>query len=44
MEVGQDAMGQYSVSLGEYGWFPEVLPSEAALVESNDEVAEEDGA
>lgn len=36
MEVRQDAMGLYTVDLGEYGWFPDMLPSEAALVESSD--------
>jgi methylated-DNA-protein-cysteine methyltransferase-like protein len=41
VEVTQDAMGQYSVALGEYGWFPDVLPSEAGLVESSDEEDEE---
>ncbi|RMZ71719.1 MGMT family [Pyrenophora seminiperda CCB06] len=37
VEVRQDAMGLYTVDVGEYGWFPDVLPSEAALVESSDE-------
>ncbi|KAL7779792.1 hypothetical protein CFE70_009809 [Pyrenophora teres f. teres 0-1] len=36
VEVRQDAMGLYTVDLGEYGWFPDMLPSEAALVESSD--------
>lgn len=39
--VSQDAMGQYSVDLAEHGWFPDVLPSEAGLVESSDEEAED---
>ncbi|KAF2663761.1 DNA binding methylated-DNA--cysteine S-methyltransferase [Microthyrium microscopicum] len=30
VEVSQDAMGEYSVNFGEYGWFPELLPSEEA--------------
>ncbi|KAI4959776.1 hypothetical protein J4E86_003501 [Alternaria arbusti] len=41
VEVRQDAMGQYTVDLGTYGWFPDVLPSEAGLVESSDEEDEE---
>lgn len=44
MEVRQDAMGQYTVDFGEYGWFPDVLPSEAGLVESSDEEAEDEAA
>ncbi|KAA8615765.1 methylated DNA-protein cysteine methyltransferase [Pyrenophora tritici-repentis] len=43
VEVRQDAMGLYTVDLDEYGWFPDMLPSEAALVESSDgEDADED--
>ena len=41
MEVRQDAMGQYTVDLGTYGWFPDVLPSETGLVESSDDEDEE---
>jgi methylated-DNA-protein-cysteine methyltransferase-like protein len=44
VEVRQDAMGQYSVDLSVYGWFPDVLPSEAGLVESSDEEDEEEAA
>ncbi|CAN9127102.1 unnamed protein product [Alternaria alternata] len=44
VEVSQDAMGQYTVDLGRYGWFPDVLPSEAGLVESSDEEEEEEEA
>lgn len=44
VEVRQDAMGQYTVDLGEYGWFPDILPSEAGLVESSDEEAEDEAA
>ena len=44
VEVSQDAMGQYTVDLGRYGWFPDVLPSEAGLVESSDEEDEEEAA
>ncbi|KAF2852787.1 hypothetical protein T440DRAFT_466364 [Plenodomus tracheiphilus IPT5] len=44
VEVSQDAMGQYSIDLAEYGWFPDVLPSEAGLVESSDEEAEDEAA
>jgi methylated-DNA-protein-cysteine methyltransferase-like protein len=41
VEVRQDAMGQYTINLAEYGWFPDVLPSESGLVESSDEEDEE---
>ncbi|KAF1921220.1 6-O-methylguanine DNA methyltransferase [Ampelomyces quisqualis] len=41
IEVRQDAMGQYTISLAEYGWFPDALPSESGLVESSDEEDEE---
>jgi methylated-DNA-protein-cysteine methyltransferase-like protein len=44
VDVRQDAMGQYTVDLGEYGWFPDVLPSEAGLVESSDEGDEDEEA
>jgi methylated-DNA-protein-cysteine methyltransferase-like protein len=44
VEVRQDAMGQYTVDLGEHGWFPDVLPSEAGLVESSDEEDEDEEA
>lgn len=38
-------MGQYSVDFQKYGWFPDVLPSEAGLVESSeDEEAEDEAA
>jgi methylated-DNA-protein-cysteine methyltransferase-like protein len=30
-------MGQYSVDLALYGWFPESLPSEDDAVESSDD-------
>jgi methylated-DNA-protein-cysteine methyltransferase-like protein len=42
VQVRQDAMGQYTVDLAEYGWFPDVLPSEAGLVESSDEDEDEE--
>lgn len=29
-------MGQYTVELDEYGWFPDMLPSEADQVEGSD--------
>ena len=41
MEVSEDSMGQYTVDFKDYGWFPDVLPSEAGLVESSDEEDEE---
>jgi methylated-DNA-protein-cysteine methyltransferase-like protein len=37
VEVDQDARGQYTVDFGRFGWFPDILPSEAGLVESSDE-------
>jgi len=37
VEVREDAMGQYTVDLARFGWFPDVLPSESGLVESSDE-------
>jgi hypothetical protein len=40
VEVREDAMGQYSVDLAQYGWFPDTLPSEDGVVESSDD---EDG-
>jgi methylated-DNA-protein-cysteine methyltransferase-like protein len=30
-------MHQYTVDFGVYGWFPDMLPSEADLVESSDD-------
>ncbi|KAF1837041.1 hypothetical protein BDW02DRAFT_637486 [Decorospora gaudefroyi] len=44
VEVRQDAMGQYTVPLAEFGWFPDVLPSEAGLVESSDGEDEDEAA
>lgn len=41
VEVTQDAMGLYSVDMGRFGWFPDVLPSEVALIESSDEEDED---
>lgn len=35
-------MGQYTIDLVKYGWFPDELPSEAGLEESSDEEGEED--
>ena len=42
VQVGQGAMGEYTIDLSEYGWFPDVLPSEAGQVESSDGGDEED--
>lgn len=44
MEVRRDAMGEMSVDFGEYGWFPDVLPSEdtGAAVKEEDEEDEEE--
>ncbi|KAF2791325.1 DNA binding methylated-DNA--cysteine S-methyltransferase [Melanomma pulvis-pyrius CBS 109.77] len=44
VEVNQGAMGELTVDLGRFGWFPDVLPSEAGLVESSDEENEEEAA
>jgi hypothetical protein len=41
VEIREDAMGQYTIDLAKYGWFPDVLPSESGLVESSDEEDEE---
>lgn len=41
VEVSEDSMGQYTVEFKDYGWFPDILPSEAGLVESSDEEDEE---
>jgi methylated-DNA-protein-cysteine methyltransferase-like protein len=30
-------MSQYTIDLAKYGWFPDVLPSEASLIESSEE-------
>ncbi|KAL1609980.1 Alkyltransferase-like protein 1 [Paraconiothyrium brasiliense] len=40
--VTQNAMGEFSVDFGEYGWFPSVLPSEAEESESSDVEDEEE--
>lgn len=41
--VTTDAMGQLMVSFGQYGWFPAMLPSEAAEGrEASDEEEEGD--
>lgn len=37
VEVREDAMGQYTVDLAKYGWFPDVLPSESDQVESSED-------
>ncbi|KAF2019710.1 DNA binding methylated-DNA--cysteine S-methyltransferase [Aaosphaeria arxii CBS 175.79] len=45
VEVERGPMGEYSIELSKYGWFPDELPSEAGLVESeseDDEGEEED--
>ncbi|KAF2263807.1 DNA binding methylated-DNA--cysteine S-methyltransferase [Lojkania enalia] len=41
VEVEQGAMGEFTVDFGKYGWFPDVLPSEARLVESSGDEDEE---
>lgn len=35
VEIREEAMGQYTIDLAKYGWFPDVLPSESDLVESS---------
>lgn len=35
-------MGEYSIDLATYGWFPDVLPSEAAELSSDDEDDEDE--
>ncbi|KAF2226508.1 6-O-methylguanine DNA methyltransferase [Elsinoe ampelina] len=35
--VERSAMGELSVNLGEYGWFPTMLPSEEAEIESSED-------
>jgi methylated-DNA-protein-cysteine methyltransferase-like protein len=42
VEVREDAMGQYTIDMAKFGWFPDVLPSEAELVESSEEEEEEE--
>lgn len=41
MEVSENSMGEYTINFRDYGWFPDMLPSEAGLVESSDEEDEE---
>lgn len=36
-------MGQYTVDMSKYGWFPDQLPSEADQVESSDNDENETG-
>ena len=39
--VSSGALGDYSVDLNAYGWFPDLLPSEEQAEESEDEGEEE---
>ena len=41
MDVDEGSMGDYTVDLSKYGWFPDMLPSEAGQVESSDDDDEE---
>ncbi|KAL2117295.1 hypothetical protein VTJ04DRAFT_9463 [Mycothermus thermophilus] len=41
VRVTTGALGELMVDLAEYGWFPDVLPSEEGLVSSSDEEEEE---
>ncbi|KAF2204995.1 DNA binding methylated-DNA--cysteine S-methyltransferase [Delitschia confertaspora ATCC 74209] len=46
VQVSQDAMGEFTLDFSVYGWFPDVLPSEAGVESSNDEeeeASEEEG-
>lgn len=36
VELRQHGLGVYSVDLGEYGWFPDMLPSEAGGIDESD--------
>jgi methylated-DNA-protein-cysteine methyltransferase-like protein len=40
--VTQNAMGEFLVDFGQYGWFPPVLPSETEEADSSDEDEDED--
>ncbi|KAF1974690.1 hypothetical protein BU23DRAFT_504421 [Bimuria novae-zelandiae CBS 107.79] len=42
VEVTQNAMGEFYVDFGTYGWFPAMLPSEAGEVESSSSEVEEE--
>ena len=37
MHVDQGSMGEYLIDLATYGWFPDVLPSEAAELSSDED-------
>lgn len=37
VHVDQGSMGEYSIDLATYGWFPDVLPSEAAELSSDED-------
>jgi methylated-DNA-protein-cysteine methyltransferase-like protein len=41
VDVTQGAMGEFTVDLQRFGWFPSILPSEASQVESTDEEGED---
>jgi methylated-DNA-protein-cysteine methyltransferase-like protein len=43
VRVHEDAMGDFHIDMGRYGWFPENLPSEEGLTEDeSDEEGEEE--
>jgi methylated-DNA-protein-cysteine methyltransferase-like protein len=44
VDVTQGAMGEFTVDLQQFGWFPSILPSEAGQTESTDEEDDEDEA
>lgn len=37
VEVEQNAMGEYTIDLARFGWFPDVLPSESGETGSGDD-------
>jgi len=40
VEVGRDALGQYTIDLATQGWFPDRLPSDVSEDEDSDDVDE----
>jgi methylated-DNA-protein-cysteine methyltransferase-like protein len=41
VEVERNAMGELTIDLATYGWFPDFLPSEAAEHDEDEEDADE---
>ena len=44
VEMVEGAMGEFSIDLQRYGWFPSLLPSEAREVEGDDDDEEDEDA